>query len=145
MGLIGGYCMFDIFINGNKVGTNLSEDGILIALNQLVNTGSNSFEEITIKKQKEKQRIELSPEEFAFGPDDVVGGGTLSPYTRSNKQKVELIDKYDTVKRVNRIIAEETKNIDENSSYDEVLHAVKVLRTEVGDVIKGLPTVEFEK
>lgn len=28
--------MFDIFINGQKVGTNLSEDGVLIALNQLV-------------------------------------------------------------------------------------------------------------
>ena len=133
--------MFDIFINGNKVGTNLSEDGVLVALNQLVNTSSNSFEEITIKKQ----RIELSPEELAFGPDDVVGGGTLSPYTRSNKQKVELVDKYDTVKRVNRIIAEETKNIDESSSFDEVLHVVKVLRTEIGDVIKDLPTVEFKK
>lgn len=83
--------MFDIFINGNKVGTNLSEDGVLVALNQLVNKDSDSFEEITIKKQKEKQRIELSPEELAFGPDDVVGGGTLSPYTRSNKQKVELV------------------------------------------------------
>lgn len=133
--------MFDIFINGNKVGTNLSEDGVLVALNQLVNTSSNSFEEITIKKQ----RIELSPEELAFGPDDIVGGGTLSPYTRSNKQKVELVDKYDTVKRVNRIIAEETKNIDESSSFDEVLHVVKVLRTEIGDVIKDLPTVEFKK
>ena len=81
--------MFDIFINDNKVGTNLSEDGVLIALNQLVNKGSDSFEKITIKRQ----RIELSPEELAFGPDDVVGGGTLSPYTRSNKQKVELVDK----------------------------------------------------
>lgn len=141
MGLVGGYCMFDIFINGKKVGTNLSEDGILIALNQLVNKGSDSFEEITIKRQ----RIELSPEELAFGPDDVVGGGTLSPYTRSNKQKVELVDKYNTVKRVNRIIAEETKNIDESSSFDEVLHVIKVLRTEIGDVIKDLPTIDFEK
>lgn len=74
-----------------------------------------------------------------------MGGGTLSPYTRSNKQKVELVDKYDTVKRVNRIIAEETKNIDESSSFDEVLHVVKVLRTEISDVIKDLPTVEFKK
>ena len=73
-----------------------------------------------------------------------MGGGTLSPYTRSNKQKVELVDKYDTVKRVNRIIAEETKNIDENSSFDEALHIIKVLRTEVGDVIKDLPTVELK-
>lgn len=132
--------MFDIFIDGKKVGTNLSEDGVLVALNQLINKGSDSFEEITIKRQ----RIELSPEELAFGPDDVVGGGTLSPYTRSNKQKVELVDKYNTVKRVNRIIAEETKNIDENSSFDEVLHAVKVLRTEVGDVIKDLPTIKIK-
>lgn len=84
-------------------------------------------------------------EKQRFGLDDVVGGETLSPYTRSNKQKVELIDKYDTVKRVNRIIAEETKNIDENSSFEEVLHAIKVLRTEIGDVIKDLPTIEFEK
>lgn len=75
--------MFDIFIDGKKVGTNLSEDGVLVALNQLINKGSDSFEEITIKRQ----RIELSPEELAFGPDDVVGGGTLSPYTRSNKQR----------------------------------------------------------
>lgn len=141
MGLIGGCCMFDIFINGKKVGTNLTEDGVLVTLNQLVNKGSGSFEEITIKKQ----RIELSPEELAFGPDDVVGGEALSPYTKSNKQKVELVDKYDTVKRVNRIIAEETKNIDENSSFNEVLHAVKVLRTEVGDVIKDLPIIDFEK
>ena len=132
--------MFDIFIDGKKVGTNLSEDGVLVALNQLINKGYDSFEEITIKRQ----RIELSPEELAFGPDDVVGGGTLSPYTRSNKQKVELVDKYNTVKRVNRIIAEETKNIDENSSFDEVLHAVKVLRTEVGDVIKDLPTIKIK-
>ena len=132
--------MFDIFIDGKKVGTNLSEDGVLVALNQLINKGSDSFEEITIKRQ----RIELSPEELAFGPDYVVGGGTLSPYTRSNKQKVELVDKYNTVKRVNRIIAEETKNIDENSSFDEVLHAVKVLRTEVGDVIKDLPTIKIK-
>ena len=63
------------------------------------------------------------------------------PYTRSNKQKVELVDKYDTV---NRIIAEETRNIDESSSFDEVLHAVKVLRTEVGDVIKDLPTIKIK-
>lgn len=84
-------------------------------------------------------------EKQRFGLDDVVGGETLSSYTRSNKQKVELIDKYDTVKRVNRIIAEETKNIDENSSFEEVLHAIKVLRTEIGDVIKDLPTIEFEK
>lgn len=132
--------MFDIFIDGKRAGANLSEDGVLVALNQLVNKASNSFEKITIKKQ----RIELSPEELAFGPDDVVGGGALSPYTRSNKQKVELVDKYDTVKRVNRIIAEETKNINENSSFDEVLHAVKVLRTEVGDVIKDLPTIKIK-
>ena len=132
--------MFDVFIDGEKVGTNLSKDGVLVALNQLINKGSDSFEEITIKRQ----RIELSPEELAFGPDDVVGGGTLSPYTRSNKQKVELVDKYNTVKRVNRIIAEETKNIEENSSFDEVLHAVKVLRTEVGDVIKDLPTIKIK-
>lgn len=84
-------------------------------------------------------------EKQRFGLDDVVGGETLSSYTRSNKQKVELIDKYDTVKRVNRIIAEETKNIDENSSFEEVLHAIKILRTEIGDVIKDLPTIEFEK
>lgn len=108
--------MFDIFINGKKVGTNLSEDGVLIALNQLVNKGSDSFEEITIKKQ-----------------------------TGTNESNIELIDKWSTVKRVNRIIAEETKNINENSSFDEVLHAVKVLRTEVGEVIKELPTVEFKK
>lgn len=49
--------MFDIFIDGKKVGTNLSEDGVLVALNQLINKGSDSFEEITIKRQ----RIELSP------------------------------------------------------------------------------------
>lgn len=108
--------MFDIFINGKKVGTNLSEDGVLIALNQLVNKGSDFFEEITIKKQ-----------------------------TGTNESNIELIDKWSTVKRVNRIIAEETKNINENSSFDEVLHAVKVLRTEVGEVIKELPTVEFKK
>lgn len=108
--------MFDIFINGKKVGTNLSEDGVLIALNQLVNKGSDSFEEITIKKQ-----------------------------TGTNESNIELIDKWSTVKRVNRIIAEETKNINENSSFDEVLHAVKVLRTEIGDVIKDLPTIDFEK
>ena len=50
--------MFDIFINGKKVGTNLSEDGVLIALNQLVNKGSDSFEEITIKKRKNKHKGE---------------------------------------------------------------------------------------
>ena len=38
--------MFDIFINNKKVGTNLSEDGVLVALNQFVNKGSDSFEEI---------------------------------------------------------------------------------------------------
>ena len=108
--------MFDVFIDGKKVGTNLSEDGILVALNQLVNKGSGSFEEITIKKQ-----------------------------TGTNKSNIKLIDKWDTVKRVNRIIAEETKNIDENSSFDEVLHAVKVLRTEIGDAIKDFPTIDFEK
>lgn len=43
--------MFDIFIDGKKVGTNLSEDGVLVALNQLINKGSDSFEGITIKKQ----------------------------------------------------------------------------------------------
>ena len=32
--------------------------------------------------------------------------------------------------------SEETKNIDESSSFDEVLHAIKVLRTEIGNVIK---------
>lgn len=87
--------MFNIFINGKRVGTNLSEDGV-------------------------KQ-------------------------TRTNESNIELINKWDTVKRVNRIIAEETKNIDENSSFDEVLHAVKILRTEIGDVIKALPTIDFEK
>ena len=66
MGLIGGYCMFDIFIDGKKVGTNLSEDGVLVALNQLVNKGSGSFEEITIQKQ-----------------------------TKTNKSNIELIDKWE--------------------------------------------------
>lgn len=108
--------MFDIFIDGKKVGTNLSEDSVLVALNQLINKGSDSFEGITIKKQ-----------------------------TRTNESNIELINKWDTVKRVNRIIAEETKNIDENSSFNEVLHAVKVLRTEIGNVIKDLPTIDFEK
>lgn len=108
--------MFDIFIDGKKVGTNLSEDGVLVALNQLINKGSGSFKEITIEKQ-----------------------------TGTNESNIELIDKWSTVKRVNRIIAEETKNIDENSSFDEVLHAIKVLRTEVGDVIKDLSTIDFEK
>ncbi len=107
--------MFNIFINGKRVGTNLSEDGVLVTLNQLVNKGSDSFEEITIKKQ-----------------------------TGTNKPNIELVDKWDTVKRVNRIIAEETKNIDENSSFDEVLHAVKVLRTEIGDVIKDLPMIKIK-
>lgn len=108
--------MFDIFIDGKKVGANLSEDGVLVALNQLINNGSDSFEGVTIKKQ-----------------------------TRTNESNIELINKWNTVKHVNRIIAEETKNIDENSSFDEALHVIKVLRTEIGDVIKDLPTIDFEK
>lgn len=108
--------MFDIFIDGKKVCTNLSKDGVLVALNQLINNGSDSFEGITIKKQ-----------------------------TRTNESNIELINKWNTVKRVNRVIAEETKNIDENSSFDEALRVIKVLRTEIGDVIKDLPTIDFEK
>lgn len=111
---------------------------------------SNNYEESEVKAIVDNDfeinmKMELSPEDLAFEPDDVIGGGTLSPYIRSNKQKVELIDKCDTVKRVNCIIAEETKGIDENSSFEEVLHAIKVLRTEIGNVIKDLPTIDFEK
>lgn len=58
--------MFDIFINGKKVGTNLSKDGVLVALNQLINKGSDSSKEITIKKQ-----------------------------TRTNESNIELIDKWE--------------------------------------------------
>lgn len=108
--------MFDIFIDGKKVGTNLSEDGVLVALNQLINKGSGSFEGITIKNKQEQ-----------------------------NESNIELINKWNTVKHVNRIIAEETKNIDENSSFDEALHVIKVLRTEISDVIKDLSTIDFEK
>lgn len=87
------------------------------------------------KKFIEKQR---------FGLNDVVGEEYSHLIQDQINKKVELVDKYDTVKRVNRIIAEETKNIDENSSFDKVLHAVKVLRTEVGDVIKDLPTIKIK-
>lgn len=48
----------------------------------------------------------------------------------------DLLDKYDTAKRVNRLIAEETKNINQDSSPDEMYHTIRTLRTEIGEPLK---------
>lgn len=52
----------------------------------------------------------------------------------------ELLNKYDTVRKVNRLIAEETKSINENSPPSEMYHTIRMLRTEVGEDIKDFPT-----
>lgn len=58
----------------------------------------------------------------------------------------DLLDKYDTAKRVNRLITEETKNINQDSSPDEMYHTIRTLRTEIGEAIKDFPTIKtFER
>lgn len=57
----------------------------------------------------------------------------------------ELLNKYDTVRRVNRLIAEETKSVNENSPPGEMYHTIRMLRTEVGEAIKDFPTQKCSK
>lgn len=58
----------------------------------------------------------------------------------------ELLNKYDTIRKVNRLIAEETKSINENSPPSEMYHTIRMLRTEVGEAIKDFPTQKmFER
>lgn len=58
----------------------------------------------------------------------------------------ELLNKYETAKRVNHLIAEETKDINQDSSPDEMYQTIRTLRTEIGEAIKDFPTVKtFER
>lgn len=58
----------------------------------------------------------------------------------------ELLNKYETAKRVNHSIAEETKDINQDSSPDEMYQTIRTLRTEIGEAIKDFPTVKtFER
>lgn len=58
----------------------------------------------------------------------------------------ELLNKYETAKRVNHLIAEETKNINQDSSPNEMYQTIRTLRTEIGEAIKDFPTIKtFER
>lgn len=57
--------------------------------------------------------------------------------------KEKYINKKFLISRVNKLIAEETKDITANSAPEEMYEVIRCIRTDVVEYIKMLPTEEF--